>query len=70
MAWRILGRDAVREGDKPVQFIPREKDHMQIGLKFPRELHEEMVEYCEEHHITHSAFIRYLVAREIKSSSK
>ena len=66
MGWKSLGKDAPRKGDlKRVEFIPRVKEKQGVYVQFPKELHEDLTDYCVEHHITHSALIRYLVSKEI-----
>ena len=71
MAWKSLGKDAPRKGDlKRVEFTPRVSDKQPVVVQFPRELHEDLQDYCADNHITHSALIRYLVAKEIGQNTR
>ena len=66
MAYKSLGRDAVRKGQKPIEFIPREVKSVNVTSAFPPDLHEELSTYCSTRRISAASLIRYLVAKELR----
>lgn len=67
MAWKSLGKDAVNKNTKPIQFIPREADDKLVQCRVTPAFHEKLQQYCEEHQIKMSQFVRYALSRTMNS---
>ena len=61
MAYRSLG------GAKPLEFIPRERDHVMIGCNVDPEFHDKLKSYCDENRIKVSQLIRFSLARAMET---
>ena len=63
MGYRSLG------GMKPLTFTPREKKQSVIQTNITPEFHEKVKLYCEEHQVTMTQLVRYLLAKEVNQGT-
>ena len=65
---KSTGRDAVRRGTKPVQWIPRPAQDKVVSFKMEPEFYKEVKLYCDENQIKFSQLMRYLLAKELRGT--
>ena len=51
---------------KPVHWIPRERDVKLLGAKVDADFHEQVMTFCEEHNISFSSWMRYVLSQEMR----
>ena len=59
MAWKSLGRDAVRKGDKPIEWLEREADLQKVVIKMDRDFHAHLKLAAKDKHTSESRSVRY-----------
>ena len=65
MAWKSLGREAVRKGTRSLEFEARVPDTKTISCAVDYELFESFQEYCKKHRIKQSQLIRPLISQTV-----
>ncbi len=62
MAYRSLGRDAVRKGDKPLEWLERQSDRNNVLIKMDKEFHKHLKEVAKDRQTSVAQMIRYVMA--------
>ena len=57
-------------GMKPLTFTPREKERACIQTNITPEFHKKVRDYCDDHQLSMTQLVRYLLAREVNQTSK
>ena len=63
MAYRSLGRDAVRKGDKPLECLERESPRNNVMVKMDAEFHQHLKSVAKDRQISLAQMIRYEMAK-------
>ena len=64
MAWKSLGRDAVRKGDKPIEWLEREADLQKVVIKMDRDFHAHLKQVAKDRQTSVSGLIRYVLSMD------
>jgi len=62
MAYRSLGRDAVRKGDKPLEWLERQPTHKNIHWTITPEFHEHLKKVARNRQTSFNQMLRYVMA--------
>lgn len=62
MAYKSLGRDALRKGDKPLEWLERESPLNKVVVKMDKEFHAYLKQVAKDRQTNLSSLIRYVLA--------